>query len=211
MTNYRTKILITCTAGLAASVILVFVFIQPLLQSTRALNEELGYHQAELLKIEKQIEEFKTAQADLSRATFKEDIFNTIPIKEDLSVSIQDTEVAAGVTGTTQSIQILETPAKPTGRLRGAVDAAAPLFDKLKLSSEVRYTLTVQNDFDGFVKYLQYLEHLPHFTEFSKITLNASTENQSTRSGGITQNSGVITGTLEGVFLVKKGPADEAE
>lgn len=213
MTNYRTKIFITCALGLAATVILVFTVVQPLLQSTQAVNKELGYRKAELAKIERQIEEFKTAQADISRATFKDDVYDTIPIREDLSVAIQDTEVAAGLTNTIQSIQILETEATAQGnrRSRAQVESASSIFQKLQLTTEVPYSLTVQNEFDGFVEYLQYLEHLPHFTEFSSISLNAAVENQSTRPGGVSENSGLITGTLEGVFLVKKSTNNNNE
>jgi hypothetical protein len=199
--NSKTKIVITVGLGLLLSVAAVMFGFQPLLADVKQLNETLGLKQNELTKIEKQIVEFKSAQTDLARATFKDDVYSTVVIREDLSLAIQDLEAAAGKTDTAETIQITE-PVQETGRRGARATETVSVFEGLTLSEEIRYTMTARNDYEGFVSFLQYLENLPHFTEFDQIKLNAVTDNSSGDEDS--RNTGDITGTLEGVFLVKK-------
>ena len=178
---------------------------QPVLESVKHSNELLSQRQQELGKIEKQIIEFKAAQADLSRATFKNDIYGSIVDRENLSVVIEDLERAAESTNTTETIQIQEEQKSDARRPRSNV-AETTTFSGLALSEEVTYTMSISNDFAGFVNFMQYLENLPHFTEYSDISLNAFTTNT---DGGGTRNTGGVIGTLEGVFLVNKPDPNE--
>jgi hypothetical protein len=206
--NSKTKIFITIVSGVLLSLVAVLFGFQPLLANVKQLNETLGQKQSELIKIEKQIVEFKSAQTDLARATFKDDVYGTVVIREDLGLAIQDLEGAAEKTETTESIQISE-PVQEQGRRGNRAAETKNVFEGLTLSEEVRYTMNIRNDYEGFVTFMQYLENLPHFTEFDSIILNAVVENESTASGGVSRNTGAVTGTLEGVFLVKKnGQAD---
>lgn len=201
--NSKTKIAITIGSGLLLCLLAMLFGFQPLLADVKQLNETLALKQSELAKIEKQIIEFKSAQTDLARATFKDDVYGTIVIKEDLSLAIQDLETAAEKTETVESIQISE-PAQESGTRRGRAAAeTTTIFEGLVLSDEVRYSMSARNDYEGFVNFLQYLENLPHFTEFDNIQLNAVVDNASSGEAD-NANTGEITGKLEGVFLVKK-------
>lgn len=205
--NSKTKILLTISLGILSVVVFVLFGFQPMLKSVRVSNERLVQRQQELSKIEKQISEFKTAQTDLARATFKDDVYNTIVERENLSAVIVDLEIAAARTNTVESIQIFE-EVESTRKTR---ETKLDVFDGLSLSEEVGYSMSVRNDFAGLVDYLQYLEHLPHFTEFDKITLNAMTETIASERGGGSRNTGAVIGTFEGVFLVKKSKKNDKE
>lgn len=201
--NSKTKIAITVISGLLLSLIAVVFGFKPLLNNVRELNQTLSLKQSELLKIEKQIVEFKSAQSDLARATFKDDVYGTIVIREDLSLVLEDMEAAAEKTNTTESIQITESAEEEGNTRRNArnSEATATVFEDLVLSEEVRYTMNLSNNYAGLVDFMQYMENLPHFTEFDRISLSSVVENL---QGGNSRNTGEITGTLEGVFLVKK-------
>ena len=200
--NSKTKIIVTIGAGILLTMAAIFFGFKPILASVKALNVTLAGKQAELNKIQRQIVEFKSAQSDLARATFKEDVYGTVVIREDLDQAIVDLEAAAEKTGTTESISIFEETQQKSAK-KGAVQPVE-VFSGLALSQEVRYNIAVSNDFVGLVEFVQYMEHLPHFTEFDKITLNAISEQISLDRGGGVRNTGGVTGTMEGVFLVKK-------
>lgn len=199
----KTKIIATGAIGFLVFIgILVFAF-QPLLSSVKVLNTDLSTKQSELDEINKQIVEFKSAQSDLAKATYKNDISDTIVVKEDLASAIKQLEEAADNTNTEEGIQIIDADPKVSGK------AAQPdIFSSLAKSQEVHYAMSVKNSFPGLVEYFQYLEHLPHFTEFDRITLNSVYEQLSLQQGGGTRNTGTVQGNVEGVFLVKSANDD---
>jgi hypothetical protein len=203
MTNSSAKIFISAAVGLIVTVALFFFVFRPLLSDVKKLNKSLTDKHAESQELKDQIVEYKSAQSDLARATYKDDIFNTIVDKEDLSLAITDLEAAAVSTGVKESIQIRELE-EGGSRRAAALKKSATLFDGLILTNEVEYTMNVNGGFAEVVRFMQALENLPHFTEYSTVTLSTSAE---TLPQGGSRNSGDLTGTLEGVFLIRQPSA----
>lgn len=189
--NSLSKLMTICAGGLMAALLLVFLVAKPLVNNVVTTNAELSRKKIEVKTLEQQITAYKTAQSDLSKVTEKETVFNSIVDREDLVVAIQSVEAAAGLTGTKQSLRIQEQQ-----------EDAPPVEDLLTNHagiSEVPYALSVNNDFDGLVKYLRYLEHLPQLTELSKIEFVA----ESTERERIMTHTGHALTTINGVFFVK--------
>jgi hypothetical protein len=202
MMDSKTKIAVTVAAGLVVTLAMMFLVFRPLVTSVKGLNYSLAEKETELGELEQQIVEFKSAQTDLARATFKNDIYGTIVEREDLSLAIVDLEAAAEENGVEESLQISD-PSSDAAR-RGA-PAAPTLFESLALSKEVGYRMEVTGTFAGLVGFMQELENLPHFTEYSEIILAAEVENLPAAEGG-SRNTGALNGTFDGVFLVKNNP-----
>jgi hypothetical protein len=201
--TYKTKILLNICGGILLTLLVaVFVF-NPLQANVKALNGDLAKQASELDKIKKQIIEFQSAQSDLAKATFKDDIYDTVVIREDLSLVINDLEAAAERAGIEESIKIQEQAAAESPGRRAVVTGGvgSKVFDGLSLSDEVVYSMAVEGGFSSMVNFLRYLENLPHFTELSKITLSSLPE---AGLNGQSRSSGNLTGSLDGVFLVKR-------
>lgn len=195
--NSKTKIIALILVGIGLlGIALVFVF-SPLSESVKKMNKDLSEKQTSLDEIKTQILEFKTAQSDLAKATYKKDVSDAIVIRENLAEVIVDLEEAAQLTNTTESIQIMEDDG--TNKNQQQPD----IFESLVLSQEVDYSMSVKNSYEGLVEYFQYLEHLPHFTEFNRFTITSVYEQIPVTQGGGTRNTGTVSGNVEGVFLVK--------
>lgn len=190
--NSLSKLAAICVCGIVGGILLAFLGVKPLLNTIGSLNQELSRKKIEVKTLEQQIAAFKTAQSDLSKVTDKETIFNTIVDKEDLVGPIQSVEAAAALTDTKQTIKIEE-----------QLDAVAAPDDVVAGHTgitEVPYILSVENDYNGLIRYLKYLEHLPQMTEISKIEFVAES---ATRDRTTIYHTGQAAATIRGVFFVK--------
>ncbi len=187
-----TKVTIIVAGGLLVCGLTVMFLISPVLKDVTAINIETKEKKLELSVLRQQIQAFKNAQADLTKATRKDEIVDAIVMKEDLVLPVQDLEAAAAATGTRHDLLIRE----PTVRDK-------PILNQHAGIDEIPYVLNATNNFQGMVDFLSYLEHLPHFTEISKITLSA--ESVQSQAGG-TLRSGNILGDFSGIFFIKSVP-----
>jgi hypothetical protein len=199
MTGY-TKLVAYTVVGLIASACAFLFLVRPALDQVTKLSEEEGVTKAEIHRLEQQILAYKTAQSDLSKATNKDQLFNTFVDDKNLSIPIEELESKAKITGTTYELKInREFITEPQADTRKAttVRSAAPLKTVTiqKELEEVPYTLTVTNSsYENLVTFVKYLEHIPHFTEVSKMRL-APVEGEGATG---------VAATIDGVFLVKK-------
>jgi hypothetical protein len=187
-----TKIIVVGVAGALICLLMVWFAIWPVLDSLTVVNNKLQQDQIELATLEQQNLAFQRAQADLNRATRKNEITNAIGPKEGLVTAVNDLEAAASKSGTTQALQLLERdpkakPADVIGNKHGI--------------DEVQYQTTTNNDYIGTINFLALLENMPHFTEIAKISL--SSEIASGSSKDKTLWTGRVLGTINGVFFVK--------
>ena len=179
-------------AGLLISLLLIIFFVSPQLSEVNFMNATVKEKKVELDRLEQQILAFKTAQSDLAKATRKDDILDSILIKEDLVDAVIDLENAASKSQTQEELEIKEL---------GEKEKHVPVVSKPKDIEEVPYQLSTTSDYAGIVNFLRYLEHLPHFTEISEISLQAETTG--TGQNGVVIHTGKIFGNLKGVFFIK--------
>jgi Tfp pilus assembly protein PilO len=191
------KILVILGLGLTALILLVTMMVRPLLTEVTTANEKVHEKKVELDILKQQIRAFKNAQADLDKASRKEDLLKAIPTKEELVLSVLDMEKAAGLTNTETLLEISEVVAANTKDKK----QVPPVIPKKVGIEEVQYDLDVKNDFTGIVNFVSYLEHLPHFTEISKLSLKSELTPDALNS--TFGRTGMVTGTLNGVFFIK--------
>lgn len=185
------KLLITAVGWLVVTLAVYFFLVSGQISKVSMLNSELKAKKTEAAKLDQQIRAYKNAQSDLSRATQKERIVQTIPTKEDLVNAIVGVEKAAAKTHSEQTLKINEIAPDDKNK-------PAPVLKNSGLE-EVPYRLTVKNDFAGLVNFISYLEHLPQFTEVSTINFSA----ELTQSGEQKVSTGGVFGNIDGVFVIK--------
>lgn len=188
-----TKIIVIGIVGVLASLLVVWFAIGPILDSLTTVNSQLQQGQIELATIQQQNLAFQRAQADLNRATRKNEIASIIGSKEGLVSAVTDLETAASKSGTVQLLQLQERDPKD----KQAVD----VIENKRGIEEVRFQTMTINDYVGMINFMALLENLPHFAEISKITL--SSETSPATANNKTIRSGRVLGTLDGVFFVK--------
>jgi Tfp pilus assembly protein PilO len=194
-----TKIIIILFVGFGTSIMLYTFIIAPLLSEVNIINADVRTKKMELSVLQKQITAFKTAQADLAKATRKDDVIKAILEREDLVEAVLDLERSSLNTTSVHQLEIKEVVINPKDRK--AVASQISVISKKTGIDEVPYEVSVTNDFMGMVNFINYLEHLPHFTEISKI--NLSSEQDKSLLGDINR-SGRVAGIINGVFFVKQ-------
>lgn len=191
--NSLTKLAAIVVAGLGFTAGLVLFLLNPNLAKLATLADQTQQKQLELLTLQQQINAYKTAALDLSKASEKQLIAETFVIREDLVKAMQSVEAGAGKSAVQLEAKINEPDVKakqPTKQV---------LSEKGKLI-EIPYRFSTTSDFIGMVKFLQYLEHLPQFTEISKMDLSAEV----VETDGRTSPTGNIYGSIDGIFLIKE-------
>ncbi|MBI4363607.1 MAG: hypothetical protein HY545_02040 [Candidatus Doudnabacteria bacterium] len=190
-----TKLIIIILAGAVASLVLVFVLIKPNLNKAEVLGQMAQDKLSEFLTLQQQVNAYKAASSDLSKAVAKDKIANMIVLREDLVAAIKNVEAAASKSAVASEIKINEPDEK------SKVPPKAVLQSKGELT-EIPYRFYTTSDFNGVVKFIQYLEHLPQWMEIAKMDLSAETI---TVDKNLVQ-TGKIFGTIDGIFLVKTSP-----
>ena len=188
-----TKIIVVGAMGAMVCLLMVWFAIGPVLDSLTAVNNKLQQDQIELATLQQQNLAFQRAQADLNRATRKNEITKAIGPKEGLVTAVADLEAAASKSGTTQALQLQERDPK--------AKPAADVIDNKRGIEEVQYQTTTNNDYVGTINFLALLENIPHFTEIDKISLSSEVASGSSKDK--TLWTGRVLGTINGVFFVK--------
>jgi hypothetical protein len=190
-----TKIIAIVGLGVITFILLVVLVVSPLLSEVTTTNSKVREKNVELAVLKQQIRAFKNAQADLDKASRKEDLLKAIPTKEDLVLSVLDMEKAATATNTETILQLAEI-ATPNSKDK----KNTAVINKKVGIEEVQYELKARNDFAGTVNFMSYLEHLPHFTEISKIIMTSELAQASATTSGRT---GIINTSFSGVFFIR--------
>jgi hypothetical protein len=186
----QTKLIVYVAGGLLAVVLGYFFLVSPGLNHVAELTTQEAATRAEVLRLEKQILAYRTAQSDLAKASNKGLLDETILNDKNLYLVIQELEAGSEATGSDHELKIE----------REFLDTPLPATPKSKVTTqtdleEVPYTISAQNpSYLGFINFMEYLEHLPHYTEVSSIDLSYQT-----LDGGGKE----LTGVIKGVFLAK--------
>jgi len=180
--------------------VVAWLLISPQIHHVNSLNDTVKQKKIELATLDQQIRAYKNAQADLAKATRKQDISGAIVTKENLVEPVLDLEAAASKAGTLEILNLKElesnVPTKKDKNSDVLTRAVAGI-------TEVDYDLNTVSDYVGFVKFLAYLEHLPHFTEIGKVVLTAESLTSTIQQQSVSVNTGKIDGNLQGVFFIK--------
>ena len=193
--NSLTKLIIVVLGGATLALALVLVLVKPNLNKVLALGQAAQEKKSQFLTLQQQVNAYKTAQSDLSKATEKDKIAGQIVLREDLVVAIKNVEAGAAKSALALEIKINEPDEKTK------VPPKPVLSDKGSLV-EIPYRFYTTGDFSGTIKFLQYLEHLPQWTEIAKMDLSAETVDVDKRP----VQTGRIFGSIDGIFLVKINP-----
>ncbi|OGE81016.1 MAG: hypothetical protein A3H72_01610 [Candidatus Doudnabacteria bacterium RIFCSPLOWO2_02_FULL_48_8] len=191
------KLTVIFLGGLLATGLLFGLLVNPMLGRLGALNLEVSSKHQQLATLERQIEAYNNAQTDLSKASRKDEILTAFVDREELVLAVKNLELAAAKTGTEEELDIEEeeVDVKPKDQ-KPPVVANKPGLD------EIRYRLTLLNDFAGIVEFIKYMEHLPQFTEIAKIDLSAElVDSEDTKAKIYT---GRVFTSIDGVFFVNQ-------
>lgn len=195
MMSPTTRLALINVGGILAILVLFFLVIQPLSNSADVLNAEVIKKKSQLTLLEKQILEFKSAQADLSRATFMDQIVNSIVDREKLDTAIKKIEAAAVETNTSSSLKINEVTDLTNVKRENVIK-------NIQNIEEVPYFLTLKSGFNDVIDFMKYLEHLQNFTEVTSINISAI--NSDFNVSQTVTHTGSVNTVLDGVFFVKK-------
>jgi hypothetical protein len=192
-----TKISAILIFGIVALILSVIFFTSPVLDEVNIVNAQVKQKQIELLELHQQIVAFKNAQADLAQATRKTDITQSVVLKEDLVIPVQDLEAAINKNAIDMVLQIKEPDTKEKFILSNPTGI-----------TQVSYGVTaIAPDFPSLINLFGYIEHMPHITEPTKIILSSEILNAPAASTPQTQAAVVRTGRvqidLKGVFFIK--------
>lgn len=190
--NSLTRLIIVNVVGLGFLFGLTAFLLNPNLAKLSQLGDQKQQKQLELLTLQQQINAYKTAASDLSKASEKQSIADTFVARENLVEALKSVEAGAAKSAVQLETKINEPDPK------SKQPSKSVLADKGNLS-EIPYRLATTSDFIGMVKFLQYLEHLPQFTEISKMDLSA----EMVEAEGRSRPTGNINGSIDGIFLVK--------
>ena len=183
-----TKIILISGVGITLCVGLTFLAINPALNNVVTANQEIGDMKNELTTLENQVRAFKNAQSDLSKATRKNEIVDSIVTKETLVATVKELELAASRTNTIHVLEFSE-PA-PGSNKKSVINHDSDI-------EEVPIRITVINNYVGLLNFLSYLEHV-RFAEISRADFSAEI-----LEGDTATHTGRILGTIDGVFFVK--------
>lgn len=205
MSGYSKLITYIC-GGIVLVAAAYFFLLSPALTRVSGLSSQEYGTRAEAERLELQINAYKTAQSDLSKATNKELLYATVIDDKKLYIPIEEIEAGAKATNTTYQFKIHRSSINETeeasaaGAGRRAAAEPRKKVTSQNLLEEVPYTLIVQNpSYVQMVTFLKYMEHIPHFTEVSKISMSMQPLPENERT--------VVTATIDGVLLVKKDEA----
>ena len=188
------KIILISLLGLIISAGLFLFVIRPTVDKILNLNIQVSSKKTDLKQLEEQIVIYKNSQRDLSLASGKDVISQSLLKREDLQVAIVEIENASALTQTGESMTIIDNGGKSS--------SAKPLISGKSFLDEVQYNIKTTSNFVQLLDLMKYLENLPHFTEIAKFTLQASATNPNSK-GVFIQGSTIIS-SIDSVFFVQK-------
>lgn len=192
--NNQTRVIFITILGLIITIGVYLALVKPTLAKVTELNTAAINKKTELKQLEEQIISYKNSQRDLSRASSKEIIFDSLLKREDLQYAIIEIENAAKATGVIETMKIQE-------ELKGN-KAGKELVTGKTFLEEVSYSVNTTSDFTQLITFMKYLEHISHFTEVSRIALQSTSG--VVDSNGVQARDGTIVGNIELVFFVQK-------
>jgi hypothetical protein len=195
--NSLTKIIVVSLAAFAAVIVLVMFLAKPILGQIDTLHQKEAAQRSELDALNTQLTAYNEAKAQLREVNYKELIDGAILERESLGEVLVEIESYAAKTNVTESIKISDDQL-PTGNSKDRVKTVIPGERDI---SEVSYTLSFNSTFPDSLNFMQYLEHLSHFTEISGLTFGAASAQG---SSDVSVHTNIVTGTISGVFLIKK-------
>jgi hypothetical protein len=194
--NSLTKIIVVSFGAFAAAVVLVMFLAKPILAQIDTLHEKEAAQRNQLDQLNAQLTAYNEAKTQLKEANYKQLIDGAILERESLGEVLVEIESYAAKTNVTESIKIADDQLPANSK-----DKPKTLVAGEKNIAEVGYTLSFNSSFPDALTFLQYLEHLSHFTELSGFTWSAVS---TPFSGDVASHTNVVTGTISGVFFIKK-------
>lgn len=200
MINSLTKIIGISIAAFVAVVLIASFMAKPILGQIDNLHNQEARQRSQLDQLSAQLDAYNQAKTQLKQVNYTDVIDGAIVKREDLAEAITELEDYAAKTNVTESITITDTINGPSN------SKLASIVPGEKNIGEVPYDLHFSATFPDTLNFLQYLEHLPHFTEISNLSFSA----QNPGGGGssapnqLAVHTNYITGTISGVFFVKK-------
>ncbi len=193
--NNQTRVIFITVLGLIAVIGLFLALVKPTLAKIDELNTNAINKKTELKQLEEQIISYKNSQRDLSKASGKEIIFDSLLVREDLQYAIIEIENGAKAAQVIETMEIEEEP-------KGKNADPKELVSGKTFLEEVKYSVNTTSDFAQLITFMKYLEHMSHFTEVSKIFLQSSVGIVDT--SGTQVRDGMVVGNIELVFFVQK-------
>lgn len=191
----QSRIIVISLIGLIVSAGLFLFVVRPTIEKVADLNTQASAKKTDLKQLQEQIVIYKNSQRDLSLASGKDLIADSLLAREDLQLAIEEIEQADSITDTQESMTIADDGGK-------TVKNAIQLVSGKSLLVEVPFNIHTTSDFPHFVNFMQYLEQLPHFDEVSAFTLQSSAG--SPDLNGIFVHNEVVIGSIDAVFFVQK-------
>lgn len=179
---------------------LIFWGVGPLERNIQGLAGQIQKNNAELAKINAEIENYQILSAALKEISAeKESLRAVFPEREEMAALVKGVEGAAERAGVSLAVVITDEREKRAGGLR--VESAPPVVADLKQTEQIPYSLEVAGSYRGLLEFVTLLENLPFFTEFTNFKITAiAAQNEALHQS---VNTGAGSMTLNGVFFIR--------
>lgn len=185
---------------LGVGALLLFAVL-PFLKKIATSQLALRAAEINLLGVEQQIQNYKTALAELAKVqTKKEAVLEIFPEREGMEPLVQGLEGAVTRAQGSAELKIIDKK-EDLSQSQKSPDKTAPTVAGLKNIEEIPYTLTLSGNYRVMMDFLSYLEHQQYITVLNKITITAVSEQEETSK--TLRNTGLASGLFEGVFFIR--------
>ena len=193
----------TCAAVIFVVGALVFIVMIPLNRQLAGSQEEILRKRQELVNIDQEIINYKTAIAELSKVKADQDSVNLLfPEREEMVFLVAALEDSVSAAGMTPELKITDKKEEQlaSGSKSKTKEKTAPIIKGLNRVEEVPYTLRVSGDYRQMTDFFRYFANLPFLSEITMASVKAdSIQNDISKT---LINIGTASIQLQGIFFI---------
>ena len=193
----------TCAAVIFVVGALIYFVMIPLNRQLAGSQEEILRKRQELVNIDQEIINYKTAIAELSKVKADQDSVNLLfPEREEMVFLVAALEDSVSAAGMTPELKITDKKEEQlaSGSKSKTKEKTAPIIKGLNRVEEVPYTLRVSGDYRQMTDFFRYFANLPFLSEITMASVKAdSIQNDISKT---LINIGTASIQLQGIFFI---------